>query len=127
MSRPDWTDARTLGGMAQDEPDHAARREAFRADLDRRLREEAARIDADPDPERAHQAAVDFRDALSGAAGMWAVVRARQAVRVRDAKSLSLAGLAEMIRVSKGRADQLVRLATSTPPPEAAEQQREEA
>lgn len=121
MSRPDWTLGRTLEGMAQDEPDHEGRRKAFRA----RYREEAAYIDADPDPERAHQAALDFTDTLGEVVSEHAVTRARQAVRVRDKKKLSLAGLANVLRVSKGRAGQLVELATSTAPPPAAEQQRE--
>jgi hypothetical protein len=36
-------------------------------------------------------------------------LRAEQAVRIRDKESLSLAGLAQRISVSKTRADQLVR------------------
>jgi hypothetical protein len=93
--------------MAQDQPpDHAGRRAAFHS----RYEEEAAYIDADPDPERAHTAAVDFGKLLERIVGEHAIVRARQAVRLRDALKLSLAGLAARVRVSKARADQLVRL-----------------
>jgi DNA-binding transcriptional regulator YiaG len=38
-------------------------------------------------------------------------LRARQAVRIREAEALSLAGLADRIGVSKARADQLVNAA----------------
>lgn len=107
--------------MAQDEtPDHAARRAAFHA----RYREEVGYIDADPDPERAHGAAVEFGKLLERIFREHAVARARQAVRMRDVLGLSFAGLAARIGVSKTRAAQLEELAASG---EATDTQREDA
>jgi hypothetical protein len=95
--------------MAQDTPDHQARRSAFYA----RYREEVAYIDADPDPERAHVAAVDFGKTLERIFREHAVVRARQAIRMRDGLGLSFAALGARIGVSKTRAAQLEELAAT--------------
>ena len=81
--------------------------------LDRLYEEAAIAIDATPDPDQAFKRATRFANMAQAAhnevASRMARLRARQAVRIRDAEALSLQGLADRISVSKARADQLVR------------------
>ncbi len=73
-----------------------------------------AAIEALPAPQRAFERATSLLkvvddDLVRGAADL----RARMANRIKEAEKLSLAGLAERISVSKGRADQFVRSANA--------------
>lgn len=81
--------------------------------LDRLYEEAEATIAAITDPEEAFKRATEFVDKAHGfhneVAGRFGKLRARQAVRIKQKESLSLAGLADRISVSKARADQFVR------------------
>ena len=77
-------------------------------------------IDAIPDPDEAFKAATRFADQARNAhtriAGRFHRLRVRQAVRIKDQESLSIAQLASRISVSKARADQLLRKAEEATP-----------
>jgi DNA-binding transcriptional regulator YiaG len=84
--------------------------------LDRmaQLYDEAARtVEAISDPQEAFEVATALAEQVRALHDLQATklrkLRARQAVRIREKESLSLAALANRISVSKQRADQLVR------------------
>jgi len=84
-----------------------------------RLYEQAiATIDAIEDPQVAFEVATEhqakIRDLHDKEEARASRLRARQAVRIREAEELSLAALADRIGVSKARADQLIRAAKAS-------------
>lgn len=68
-------------------------------------------VDGETDAHRAFELATTLADAARKMAFQVAQLRAIQAARIRDQESLSLAGLAGRIRVSKARAQQFVESA----------------
>jgi DNA-binding transcriptional regulator YiaG len=90
-------------------------------DAMRRLVEEydraAVAIAEMTDPQAAFEVATAVADKLRAVAEDAARLRAAQVVRIRDTESMSLARLAEVLGVSKARADQLTRMGTEETPP----------
>jgi hypothetical protein len=74
-----------------------------------------ASIESVSDPQAAFEVASAWQNQVRALHEQQAMkasrLRARQAVRIREAEALSLAGLADRIGVSKARADQLVNAA----------------
>jgi hypothetical protein len=73
--------------------------------------EVAAAIRANPDAEAAFGLATQLRDLVDELVGEAATFRAQMAERVFRSEDMSLAELARRLRISKARADQLVRTA----------------
>lgn len=83
--------------------------------LRRAFREAVTAVQATADPQEAYESATRLADGLREMADAAARVRAETAARIHRAESLSLAGLAERLGVSKARADQLLRAARKSP------------
>ncbi|MEU1385817.1 MULTISPECIES: hypothetical protein [unclassified Nonomuraea] len=66
---------------------------------------------ANPDCAEAFRLATELAESLREMAEEAALARARSAARISEAESLSLAGLADKLGVSKARASQLLRVA----------------
>lgn len=71
----------------------------------------AALIRDIPSPRRAYAVATELAEFAATIDAEAKVLRAEQVVRIRDAERLSLAKLADLIGVSKGRAQQIVQIA----------------
>jgi hypothetical protein len=68
-------------------------------------------VDGEPDAHRAFELATKLTEAARQITIQLGQLRALQAARIRDQESLSLAALADRIRVSKTRAVQILEIA----------------
>lgn len=93
--------------MTSQEPTEAVAKAM--ADIDDAFKSAAAAIETDADPERAFRLATEVTEALRERTTDAANLRVLAAARVFEAGSMSLAGLAGRIGVSKARAAQLIR------------------
>lgn len=105
--------------MTQEDPAKVEQELAGIRDQLVRLYEQAeAAIDAIEDPQAAFEVATGHQAKLRALHDKEEArsrgLRARQAVRIREAEELSLAKLADRIGVSKARADQLIRAAKAS-------------
>ncbi|MEV4371310.1 hypothetical protein AB0J71_29855 [Nonomuraea sp. NPDC049637] len=70
-----------------------------------------ARLLADPDCAEAFRLATELAESLREMAEEASLARAKAAARISESESLSLAGLANKLGISKARASQLLRVA----------------
>ena len=72
------------------------------------------RHDATTDPEARFRVAGEVMEAVKALPGVAAAIRARDVGDLWAAEELTLSALARKLKVSKGRADQLVRVSRET-------------
>lgn len=99
----------TLGTM-EEQPGFPQASEALSA-LARAYELAGKAVESEPDAHRAFELATAVTEAARQITIQLGQLRALQAARIRDQESLSLAGLADRIRVSKTRAVQILEIA----------------
>jgi hypothetical protein len=97
-------------GVVEDEPGFPQASEALGA-LARAYELAEKAVEEEPDAHRAFEMATAVTEAARQITIQLGQLRALQAVRIRDQESLSLAALADRIRVSKTRAVQILGIA----------------